>query len=228
MLAYAAMPSSRSGLLACPASPVCTSSASHASVPRSTTSDAARRQDRPADDQRDCGRRRGLRKITSRTAIDDERVSLGLECGTPWCATAAPMASRPSAAVHRCRPYRDRGPPREALQGGRRDRALAYRRRPRGAGHPDGHRGQRQGGLADCPAAARPEGKGGKGAADAHSGGRWRPGTSSLPPGGLVVTLTRISAGARPRPTTTCQRARARRGRHHDGTGLPAPTGTRH
>jgi len=27
------------------------------------------------------GRRRGLRRITSRTAIDDERVSLGLECG---------------------------------------------------------------------------------------------------------------------------------------------------
>ena len=99
--------------------------------------------------------------------------------------------------VHRCRPYRDRGPPREGVQGGRHDppsrtgdvRVVLDIRTVTEGNAREGWR------TAPRPQHA-PEGQGGQGAADAF----WRPGGG---PGtrhpchlaALVVTLTRISTG---------------------------------
>ena len=230
MLAYAAMPSSRSGLLACPASPSCTGSASRASVPRSTTERCCESgKDRPADDQRRI-------RPTSRPPQDHQphrhrrraRQASGSSAGTPWCATAAPMASRPSAASASMPTVSRPRPAARRRTGGRHDRALAYRRRPRGAGHPDGHRGQRQGRAGGLPtAAARARRPRWPKVLPMHIlAAGWRPGdTSSLPPGGLVVTLTRISTGPGLDPHDNLPASQARRGRHHDGTGLPLRPG---
>ena len=118
MLAYAAMPSSRSGLLACPASPSCTAlrlvpacrgvqpsdAARAARIGRPMTSAGSRPTSRPPQDLKPQSRHRRRAR--------QPRPRCGHSVVQPprrWPAGRLPR-------VHRCRPYRDRGPPREGVQ----------------------------------------------------------------------------------------------------------------